>query len=67
VYGRTLPGFNVKGKDVAGAIYFTIGPDRQLDAWEAYLRSVEGADTRLYRLYPRDYWMVSGGETRPSS
>ncbi|MCU1229008.1 MAG: Zn-dependent peptidase (Insulinase) family [Acidobacteria bacterium] len=67
VYGRTLPGFNVKGKDVPDAIYFTIGPDRQLDAWEAYLRSVEGADTRLYRLYPRDYWLVVGSETRPSS
>jgi len=57
VYGRTLPGFNVKGKDVADAVYFTIGPDRQHDAWEAYLRAAEGADTKLYRLYPRDYWM----------
>ena len=57
VYGRTLPGFNVKGKDVPDAVYFTIGPDRQQDAWEAYLRAAEGADTKLYRLYPRDYWM----------
>jgi hypothetical protein len=57
VYGRVLPGYNVKGKDVPGAIYFTIGPDKQQDAWEAYLRNAEGADTRLYRLYPRDFWM----------
>jgi len=57
VYGRMLPGYNVKGKDVAGAIYFTIGPDKQLDAWEAYLRNAEGADTKLWRLYPRDFWM----------
>jgi Zn-dependent M16 (insulinase) family peptidase len=57
VYGRALPGYNVKGRDVADAYYFTIGPDKQLDAWEAYLRNAEGADTKLYRLYPRDFWM----------
>jgi Zn-dependent M16 (insulinase) family peptidase len=57
VYGRSLPGYNVKGKDVAGAIYFTIGGDKQLDAWEAYLKNAEGAETQLVRLYPRDFWM----------
>ncbi|HEX7151312.1 MAG TPA: hypothetical protein VF618_07470 [Thermoanaerobaculia bacterium] len=57
VYGRMLPGYNVKGKDVADAHYFTIGPDKQLDAWEAYVREFEGADTKLYRLYPRDFWL----------
>jgi Zn-dependent M16 (insulinase) family peptidase len=57
VYGKDLPGYNVKGRDVAGAEYFTIGPDKQLDAWEAYLKNAEGADTKLYRLYPRDFWM----------
>jgi Zn-dependent M16 (insulinase) family peptidase len=57
VYGRTLPGFNVKGKDVADGVFYTIGPDRQLDAWEAYLRASEGPETKLYRLYPRDYWL----------
>ena len=57
VYGRMLPGYNVKGKDVPGAVYFTIGPDKQLDAWEGYLKNAEGAETKLYRLYPRDFWM----------
>lgn len=57
VYGRLLPGYNVKGKDVPGAVYFTIGPDKQLDAWEAYVRGAEGPDTKLVRLYPRDFWM----------
>jgi Zn-dependent M16 (insulinase) family peptidase len=57
VYGRMLPGYNVKGKDVPDAIYFTIGPDKQQDAWEAYLKNAEGATTKLYRLYPRDFWM----------
>ena len=57
VYGRVLPGYAVKGASVPGAIYFTIGPDKQLDAWEAYLKNAEGAETKLVRLYPRDFWM----------
>jgi len=57
VYGRMLPGYNVKGKDVAGAVFFTIGPDKQLDAWEGYVRGAEGAETRLVRLWARDFWM----------
>ena len=56
VYGRILPGYNVKGKDVADGLYFTIGPDKQLDAWEGYLKNAEGPETKLWRLYPRDYW-----------
>lgn len=59
VYGRVLPGFNVKGKDVAGANYFVIGAERQMSAYEAYLKSAEGADTKLYRLYPRDFWLTT--------
>src|SRR5215204_1998828 len=58
VYGRILPGLNVKGKDVAGANYFVIGSEKQLAAYEAYLKSAESADTKLYRLYPRDFWLV---------
>ena len=46
------------GKDVAGSNYFVIGPEKQMTAYEAYLKSAEGADTKLYRLYPRDFWMV---------
>ncbi len=56
VYGWALPGYNVKGADVADAVYFTIGPDKQLDAFEQYLKEAEGANTRLYKLYPRDFW-----------
>jgi|GEM_PF-181324 Zn-dependent M16 (insulinase) family peptidase len=57
VLGRVLPGYNIKGADVPGAVYYVIGPDKQLDAWEAYLKTAEGGDTKLYRLYPRDYWL----------
>ena len=51
-----LSGYSVRAV-VPGAIYFTIGPDKQLDAWEAYVRNAEGAETKLQRLYPRDFWM----------
>jgi hypothetical protein len=60
VYARVLPGSGVKAKDVADGVYFVIGPERQMALYEAYLKSTEGADTSLYRLYPRDFWMVGG-------
>jgi Zn-dependent M16 (insulinase) family peptidase len=59
VYELILPGYGIKGKDVKGANYFVIGSEKQMSAYEAYLKSVEGAETRLYRLYPRDFWMAS--------
>jgi len=52
VYARVLPGYDAKTPDVPDAIYFTIGPDKQLDAWEAYL-----GGKKLVKLYPRDFWM----------
>lgn len=58
VYERVFPGYGIKGKDVAGSNFFVIGPEKQMAAYEAYLKSVEGADTKLYRLYPRDFWLV---------
>ncbi|MSU36758.1 MAG: hypothetical protein EXS36_17005 [Pedosphaera sp.] len=57
-YARVLPGLGVKGADVPGAVYFVIGPEKQFALYEAYLKSVEGARTRLHPLYARDYWMV---------
>jgi Zn-dependent M16 (insulinase) family peptidase len=57
VYERVFPGYGAKGKDIDGANFFVIGPEKQMAAYETYLRSVEGADTQLYRLYPRDFWM----------
>ncbi len=59
VYEQVLPGYGkTKGRDVAGANYFVIGSEKQMSAYENYLKSVEGADTKLYRLYPRDFWMT---------
>ncbi|HKO98460.1 MAG TPA: hypothetical protein VJU86_15795 [Pyrinomonadaceae bacterium] len=58
VYERVFPGYGMKGKDIAGGNFFVIGQEKQMTAYEAYLRSVEGADTQLYRLYPRDFWLT---------
>jgi hypothetical protein len=57
VYGSVLPGYGTKASDVKGGIFYVIGPEKQLAAYEKYLKSVEGPKTRLYRIYPRDYWM----------
>jgi hypothetical protein len=72
VYARILPGYGVKAMDVTGGVFYVIGPEKQLAAYEEYLKTVEGQDTRLQRIYPRDYWMTlkemsSEGKAEPSS
>jgi len=57
VYGQLLPGFGPKARDVQGGNFFVIGPEPQLAAYEKYLKSAEGPDARVYRLYPSDYWI----------
>jgi hypothetical protein len=47
----------IPAKDVPGGVYFAIGPEKQLDAYEQYLKKAEGPETKLYRLYPRDFWL----------
>jgi len=59
VYGDVLPGYGAKSKDVDGGIFFVIGPERQLALYEGYLKVAESPDARLYRLYPRDFWMTT--------
>lgn len=57
VYETILPGYGVKGKDIAGANYFVIGSEKQMVAYDAYLKTTNNADTPLYRIYPRDFWL----------
>jgi hypothetical protein len=57
LYARVLPGMGVKAQDVAGGVYFAIGPAQQLAAYEEYLKQAEGADARVHWLYPRDFWL----------
>jgi len=59
VYGKLLPGYGVKSKDVKNANYFVIGPPRQLELYGEYLKGAEGKETRLFPLYPRDFWITS--------
>ncbi|GAB4327276.1 MAG: hypothetical protein Kow0074_22530 [Candidatus Zixiibacteriota bacterium] len=56
-YGEVLPGLGPRGSEVPNAIYFVIGPEKQFQSYEEYLKSVEGEIT-LHRLYPRDYWLI---------
>jgi hypothetical protein len=57
VYARVLPGLGVKARDVQGGVFYVIGPEKQISAYEEYLKTVEGPDAHLSRIYPRDYWM----------
>ena len=57
VYGRVLPGLSSKTSTVADGVFLVIGPEKQFAAWEDYLTTVEGPETKLFRLYPRDFWM----------
>jgi Zn-dependent M16 (insulinase) family peptidase len=54
VLAGALPGWSNDWKPAAGAVYVTIGPEKQLDAWDAYVKTF---GFRLVRLYPRDFWM----------
>jgi hypothetical protein len=57
VFARVLPGMDPETPGVDGALYFVVGPERQIGAWETYLRSNYGTEIRVYRLYPRDFWI----------
>ena len=57
VYDKVLPGMGVNASEVEDGVFFVIGPEKQFVAWEEYLKSLEGPDVKLYRLYPRDFWM----------
>jgi hypothetical protein len=54
VYSRVLPGY---GSLDPRAIYFVIGPDKQLTAYQEYLKAAVAKDATLHRLYPRDFWI----------
>jgi Zn-dependent M16 (insulinase) family peptidase len=48
VYGKVLPGYGKLDKD---GVYFAIGPEKQLAAYQEYLHGP------LHRVYPRDFWI----------
>lgn len=56
VYGPVLPGYGPKAKDVPGEVYYLIGNDKQFKSLDADVQTRE--DERVYKLYPRDYWLM---------
>ncbi len=61
VYGLLLPGYgpsSIEAVTKFNAVNFVIGPEKQFESYERYLQNVDPG-AKLYRLYPRDYWMVS--------
>ena len=59
VYATVLPGFMPHATAVPGGTYVVIGSLRQLDLYQNYLQTAIGPDARLYKIYPRDFWMVT--------
>lgn len=56
IYGEIMPGYGPKAKETPGAIYYIIGNDKQFRAMDADVQNRE--DEHVYKLYPRDYWLV---------
>ncbi len=54
VYGKLLPGLAPPSRDVT---YFVIGNAKQLAAYQDYLHAVVSKATRLFTIYPRDFWL----------
>ncbi len=60
VYGLLLPDYGPSGAEAvakANAVNFAVGPEKQFESYERYLSAVEPG-AKLYRLYPRDFWLV---------
>jgi len=36
-----------------------IGDEKQMKLYEEYLKNVEGPDTKLHRVYGRDFWLLN--------
>jgi Zn-dependent M16 (insulinase) family peptidase len=58
VYAKVLPGLGAPVGGVANGVYMVIGPEKQLASYEEYLKKADAPDARLWRLYPRDFWLL---------
>ena len=59
VYGSIMPGYpgGPAPASLKDGVFFVIGPDAQLDAYQQYLQTAVGQGAVVDRLYPRDYWV----------
>ncbi len=65
VYGKMLPGYGPKARNNPDAVYFIIGSDKQFTAMDADVQTRE--DEHVYKLYPRDYWVIPNDPSDPTS
>ena len=63
-FGAVLPSLPSPSPAPEDVVHFVVGPEAQLAAYERELAAARGPDTRLVRLYPRDFWYVTspGGQ-----
>ena len=61
VYGKPFPGYGPQTRNVPGAVYYIIGADKQFNTLDAEVQSRE--DEHVFKLYPRDYWLMPVVET----
>jgi Zn-dependent M16 (insulinase) family peptidase len=59
VYATILPGFSSHTAPVPGSTYLVIGSPQQLELYQNYLQTAISPDTRLYKIYPRDFWLAT--------
>lgn len=58
--GKVLPGIGPRSRDAAGAVMVAIAPEPLLARWEGWVQEHEGGGERVYRVYPRDFWLLPG-------
>ena len=57
VYGPVLVGYGPPLAQTQDGVFFLIGPELQFKSLEKHIAVNEGKQT-VYRLYPRDFWLV---------
>lgn len=57
VYGRVLIGYGQELTGCPEGNYFIIGPDAQFESLAKYIAASEQPEP-IYRIYPRDYWII---------
>jgi len=57
-YGPIMVGFGEKVSEYTDGIRFLIGPPEQFESFERLIKAEEGTGHRIYRLYPRDFWIM---------
>lgn len=59
VYAKILPGYGAAPKPGSGSVYFIIGSEKQFKAMDTDVQALE--DQHVYKLYPRDFWLMTPG------